>query len=33
MSRIRSIKPEFWQDELIASWPPLSRLAYIALWN
>lgn len=33
MARIRSIKPEFWHDELVASWPALSRLAYIALWN
>ena len=33
MARIRSIKPEFWLDEEIASWPPLSRLTYIALWN
>lgn len=31
--RIRTIKPEFWADELIASWPPITRLAYIALWN
>ena len=31
--RIRCIKPEFWADEQIASWPPVSRLAYIALWN
>ncbi|MBM3862265.1 MAG: hypothetical protein FJ395_21800, partial [Verrucomicrobia bacterium] len=31
--RIRCIKPEFWADEQIASWPPLSRLAYVALWN
>ena len=33
MARIRAIKPEFWLDEEIASWPPLSRLTYIALWN
>lgn len=33
MARIRTIKPEFWQDELVASWPPFSRLAYIAMWN
>lgn len=33
MARIRSIKPEFWLDEEIASWPPVTRLAYIALWN
>ena len=33
MARIRSIKPEFWEDELVASWPMATRLAYIALWN
>lgn len=31
--RIRTIKPDFWEDELIASWPPMTRLAYIAMWN
>lgn len=31
--RIRSIKPEFWKDEKIASFPYLTRLVYIALWN
>lgn len=31
--RIRCIKPEFWADEQIASWPATSRLAYVALWN
>jgi hypothetical protein len=31
--RIRTIKPEFWQDEKIASFPFLTRLVYIALWN
>jgi hypothetical protein len=33
VARIRTIKPEYWSDELIASWPHISRLAYIALWN
>lgn len=33
MARIRSIKPEYWSDEQVASWPMVSRLAYIALWN
>ncbi len=32
MARIRSIKPDFFHDELIASWPHVSRLAYIGLW-
>ena len=31
--RIRTIKPEFWRDELVSSWPAFSRLLYIALWN
>jgi hypothetical protein len=31
--RIRTIKPQFWEDEQMASWPPMTRLAYIALWN
>lgn len=33
MARIRAIKPEFWLDEEIASWPHVTRLAYIGLWN
>jgi hypothetical protein len=33
MSRCRMINPQFWEDELIASWPTISRLAYIAIWN
>lgn len=33
MARIRSIKPEFWQDELIASLPMEVRLLYIGLWT
>lgn len=31
--RIRTIKPEFWQDEKIASLPFITRLVYISLWN
>jgi hypothetical protein len=31
--RIRPIKPEFWEDEEIASWPEGTRLFYIGLWN
>ena len=33
MSRIRSIKPQFWVDEDLAHLPPYARLLYIALWN
>jgi hypothetical protein len=33
MARIRSIKPEFWEDEDVASLSPLARLLYIATWN
>lgn len=31
--RIRSIKPEFWEDENIAKLPPYARLLFIALWQ
>lgn len=27
------IDPSFWEDETVASWPLVSRLTYIALWN
>lgn len=33
MSRIRSIKPEFWQDEKLARVPVAARLLFIGLWN
>lgn len=33
MARIRSIKPEFWEDEDIALLSPMARLLYIATWN
>ena len=31
--RIRTIKPEFWQDERLSALPPLARLLAIALLN
>ncbi|MHC1766140.1 MAG: hypothetical protein AB9869_17870 [Verrucomicrobiia bacterium] len=31
--RIRTIKPEFWQDKKVASWPCYTRLFFIALWS
>ena len=31
--RIRSVKPEFWEDEDVAALPPLTRLYFIGLWN
>lgn len=33
MPRIRTIKPEFWDDELIASLSRDARLLFIATWN
>ncbi len=33
MARIRTIKPEFWDDEVLASLPLGTRLLYIGLWN
>jgi hypothetical protein len=33
MPRIRTIKPEFWEDEKVASVPHGARLLFIALWN
>lgn len=33
MPRIRSIKPEFWEDEDIGSLPVQARLLYIATWS
>jgi hypothetical protein len=33
MARIREIKPEFFLDEEIAALSPLTRLAFIALWQ
>lgn len=33
MSRIRTIKPEFWASEQVISCSPLSRLLFIGLWN
>ena len=33
MPRIRTIKPEFWTDKKVASWPLFTRLLYIGLWT
>ncbi len=33
MSRIRTIKPEFWTSEQVISCSPHARLLYIGLWN
>lgn len=33
MARIRTIKPEFWQDERLATLPRDVRLMFIGLWN
>lgn len=33
MARIRTIKPEFWEDEAIAELSPLARLLFIGTWN
>ena len=33
MSRIRTIKPDFWTDEKIVDMSAMSRLLFIGLWN
>lgn len=33
MSRIRSIKPEFWTSEQVMECSPLARLLFIGMWN
>lgn len=33
MSRIRTIKPDFWVSEQIVSCSPLARLLFIGMWN
>ncbi len=33
VARIRSIKPQFWLDEDLATLAPFARLLYIGLWN
>ena len=33
MARIRTVKPEFWQDEKIGELTPLARLLFIGCWN
>ena len=33
MARIRTIKPEFWSDEVVATLSPWARLLFIGTWN
>ena len=33
MARIRTIKPEFWEDEKMATLPLACRMMYIGMWN
>lgn len=33
MPRIRTIKPEFWSDEVVADLTPWARLLFIGTWN
>lgn len=33
MARIRTIKPEFWEDEKLAKFPVYARLLFIGTWN
>ena len=33
MARIRTVKPEFWTSEQIMECSPITRLAFIGLWN
>lgn len=33
MARIRTIKPEFWEDERLAKLPVYARLLFIGTWN
>jgi hypothetical protein len=33
MSRIRTVKPEFWTNEQIMNCSPIARLLFIAIWN
>lgn len=33
MARIRTIKPEFWEDEKVAELPIEARLLFIGMWN
>ena len=33
MARIRTIKPEFWEDETLAKLPVYARLLFIGTWN
>jgi len=31
--RIRTVKPDFWEDEVIGTFSPLARLLFIGTWN
>ena len=33
MARIRTIKPEFWVDDIMVDQEPVTKLLYIGLWN
>jgi uncharacterized phage protein (TIGR02220 family) len=33
MSRIRTIKPEFWTSEQVADCSPIARLLFVGIWN
>ena len=33
MARIRTIKPEFWIDDVIVELPFETRLLFIGIWN
>jgi hypothetical protein len=33
MARIRSVKPEFWEDEKVGNLSPLARLLFLGSWN
>ncbi len=33
MSRIRTVKPEFWTSEQVAECSPIARLAFVGMWN
>ena len=33
MSRIRTVKPEFWTSEQVVELSPTARLLFIGIWN
>jgi hypothetical protein len=33
MARIRTVKPDFWEDETVAALSPMARLLFIGSWN